>query len=391
MIMDKTFSVGVPNTIIGIGAVQNLGTLVKKLGKKKVLIVTDKGIAQAGLVDQVKNPLEKEGIKFTIFDGCEPDAPVNVVANCAQFAKDNGCDLIIGVGGGSTMDISKIASIVATDDNISREIVSQHLARGVSKRGLPTILIPTTAGTGSEVSVAAVITDVDGCKRSVLSTYLYPEVAIVDPMMTLNLPAKVTADSGMDALSHAIEAYTNANANIFSEMFAGTTIKLVADNLRAAYCKGPQNLEARYGMAIAASNGSLAMSAAGGGILNHGMGYVIQLELHCTHGVSCTIMLPHVMEFNMLANYTKYARIAALMGDKVEGLSSKDAARKAVEAVRNLSLELDMPQRLRDIGIKKDSISRMADNLFIYCPRHLSNNPRNCSKNDAIKIFEAAW
>jgi len=387
----EPFWVRVPDTLIGIGAVQNTGTLVKKLAAKKVLIVTDRGVAQAGLVDKVKRSLEEEGIELGIFDACEPDAPVNVIKSCAQFAKEGGYDLMISVGGGSTMDIAKVAAVVATAEDVAQEDINQYVPTKVPRRGLPKIHVPTTAGTGSEVSIAAVITDTDGRKKAILSEYFFPEVAIVDPLMTLNLPPRITADSGMDALSHAIEAYTTVKASIVSDMFAEMTMKLVADNLRTAYSKGSENLEARYNMAIAAHHSSIALSTAGGAILSHGMGYAIQMGIDCTHGVSCSIMLPHVMEFNMLTDQPRYAHMAELMGEKVEGLSLPDAAQKAADAVRQLSLDVNMPQRLRDIGVKKEQIPQLVDILFTYSPRHVSNNPHNCSREDAARIFEAAW
>ncbi len=391
MIMQGNIGVGFPNTTFGIGAVQDIGRLVNNLGKKEVLVVTDQGIVQAGLLDKIKEPLEAERINFLIFDECEPDAPVANILKCAEIGKENSYDLLIGIGGGSVMDITKVVAIIATDDTISQENISKYISSGIPKRGIPTILIPTTAGTGSEVSIAAVMTGDDGRKKTMISNNLLPEVAIVDPLMTLNLPAKITADSGMDALSHAVEGYTNANANVFSEMYAEKVIEIVASNLRTAYCKGPQNIEARYKMAVAASMGSLSLSAARGSMLIHGMGYVIQAEAHCTHGESCTLMMPHVMEFNMTTNLSKYARMAELMGEKIDGLSPKDAARKASDAIRNLTSGLNMPQRLKDIGIQKDCICRMTDNLFTSYSNNIKNNPRECSKEEAIKIFQAAW
>ena len=388
----EPFWVRIPYMLVGAGAVENVGTLAKKLGGKKVVIVTDPGVVQAGLVDKVKQPLEKEGIEFGIFDKCEPDAPVNVIRSCAQFIKEGGYDLMISVGGGSTLDAAKVAGIAATAEDVAKEDIAQYAVTGTPRHGLPKIQIATTAGTGSEVSLGAVWTDVDGSKKVISGEYNLPEVAIVDPLMTLNLPAKITADTGMDALSHAIEGYTNTiKASIISDMFNESAIKLVADNLRTTYYKGSKNLEARHDMAIAASNACIGLIMAGGAILNHGMAHSLQMEAHCTHGVSCSIMLPHVMEFNMLVNPAKYARIAELMGEKIEGLPLRDAARRAVEAVRKLTLDIGMPQRLRDIGVKKEDIPRFVDILFTINLRMANNNPRDCSREDAIKIYEAAW
>ena len=387
----EPFWIRMPRILIGTGAVENVGELAKKFGGRKVLIVTDPGVVQAGLVDKVKQPLEKEGIEFGIFDGCEPDVPIHIVKKCAQFAKDGGYDFMISVGGGSTLDTGKVASIVATAEDIAQEDISQYIAKGAPRHGLPRIHIPTTSGSGADVSLGSPVTDVDGAKKVVFGEYLLPEVAIIDPLMTLNLPAKITADTGIDALCHAIEGYTSIKANVVSDMLSETVIRLVADNLRLAYCKGSKNLEARYNMAIAASL-AIHCVLTSSAVLPHGMGHSLQSEVKCTHAVSCSIMLPHVMEFNLLVDQPKYTRMAELMGERVEGLSLQDAARKAVEAVRKLTIDLGIPQRLRDIGMKKEQIPRVVDILFTPVNVwRVNNNPRDCSREDAARIFEAAW
>jgi len=388
--MPDFISIGIPNTIVGIGAVKNVGKIVSELKKNKVLIVTDEGVAQTGLLDQLQKPLEEERITFTIFDKCQSDAPVANILDCAKANRENGCDIMIGFGGGSVMDITKMASILA-NDIISHESINKYITSGVPERGISTILVPTTAGTGSEVSVAAVITDEDGRKRAIMSSKFFPEAAIVDPLMTINLPAKITADSGMDALSHAVEGYTNANANLFSEMLAEKAMTIISNNLKNAYYNGSKNIEARYNMAVAACISSISMSAARGGTLIHGMGYAIQIEAHCTHAESCAVVIPHIMDFNMRANPYKYARIAGFMGETVDNLQPEYAAKKAIDSFKNLLTDLNMPQKLRDLGIGKVSIARMADNLSTYYPSYLRNNPRSCSINDAIDVLKLAW
>ncbi len=390
MIFRDTIALGFPNTIVGIGVVKDTGVIVKKLGTRNALIVTDQGIVQAGLLEQPVKSLKSNGINFEVFDKCEPDAPVANILDCARTAKEVRHDLLIGIGGGSTMDITKTAAILAVEDEVSLENISKYISTGVSGRGIPTILIPTTAGTGSEVSLAALITDIDGCKKSILSNNLFPETAIVDPMMSLNLPAKITADSGMDALSHAFEGYLNTNANFFSEMLAEKVIKLVMENLRSAYHNGANDMEARYNMAVAASMGSISMSAARGGTLIHGMGYVIQMEVKCTHAESCTVMIPHVLEFNSRNNLEKLGRIAEILGHEISHLSPEVTANKVIEEINRLATDLNMPQRLIEIGITEANIARMTEHLFTYCPNHIKNNSRICSKEDAVDIFKVA-
>jgi len=390
-VSSEPFWIRMPHILVGTGTVANVGALVKKFGGRKVLIVTDPGVVQAGLVEKVKQPLEKEGIEFGIFDGCEPDVPVHVVKKCAQFTKEGNYDFMIGVGGGSTIDTTKVASTVATADDVAQEDLSQYIDKGAPRRGLPRIHIPTTAGSGADVSLGSPVTDVDGAKKVIFGEHFLPEVSIIDPLMTLNLPARITADTGVDAFIHAFEGYTSIKANVVSDMLSETVIKLVADNLRLAYGKGSNNLEARQNMAIAASL-SIHCVLTASAILPHSMGHSLQSEVKCTHAVSCSIVLPHVMEFNLLVDQVKYARIAEMMGERVEGLSLRDAAQKAIEAVRKLTIDLGMPQRLRDIGMKKEQIPRVVDVLFAPVNMwRINSNPRDCSREDATKIFEAAW
>jgi alcohol dehydrogenase class IV len=388
------FQLRIPNTFMGNGAVENVGELAKQLGGKKALIVTDTGIARAGLVDHVKQPLEKKGIESGTFDGCKPDALISVIKACAQVAARGGYDLLIGVGGGSVMDTTKVIRIAARADDVDNVDIHQYFS-GVPGPGLPMILIATTAGSGAEMSRAAVVTEDapsgEVLKRSIVNDYLLPDAVIVDPLMTTDLPANITADTGLDALAHALEGYTNVRANVVSDMFAEKAIRMVSDNLRGAYFKGNLNPEARYHMSVAASLSILAFNTGGGPTLTHGIGHSLQAKVHCTHGTSCAIVLPHVMAFNMPANLPRFARIAELMGEKVDGLSCGDAAQRAADAVKKLSRDVGMPQGLRDVGVKKETIPEVVDILFNVNARTLGNNPRDCSKEDALKILEAAW
>lgn len=385
----EPFWVRIPHMLIGTGTVENnVATLATQFGSKKVLILTDPGVVKAGLVDKVKQPLAKERVKFEVFDKCEPDAPENVIRSCAQALKDGGHDLMISIGGGSTMDTGKLASILATADDVAKADIAQYVK---GKRGLPKIHIQTTAGTSAEATMGAVWTDETGIKRVTGSPYFLAQLVIIDPLMTLELPAKITADTGMDALTHAIESYCSKRANIVTNMISEMAMKLIADNLRTAYHKGSKNPEARYNMAVAAGWACIPFITLGGPILPHGMGHSLQTEAHCSHGVSVVIMLPYVMEFNIDVNPERYARIAELMGEKVDNLPVRDAAQKAVEAVRKLSADINMPQRLRDIGVKKEQIPRFVDILFTVNMLQVNNNPRECTREDATRIFEAAW
>lgn len=240
------------------------------------------------------------------------------------------------------------------------------------------------------MTISAVVLTDEGVKRWILSEYCLPEVAIIDPLMTLNLPQVITAETGMDAFVHAFEPYTCLNPHVVSDMFSETAIKLISDNLRVAYYKGAENLEARYNMAIASSLGIVPLFIAGTALV-HAMGQSLQIEANCSHGLSCALMLPYVMEFNVLTCPTRYARVAELMGEKIEGLTQREAAAKAIEAVRKLIADVGLPQRLRDIGVKKEQFPRFLDILFSVNNEGVKTNPRDCSREDAARIYEAAW
>lgn len=388
----EVFSVRIPYTFIGNGAVNNVGKMAKEFGAKKVLLVTDPGVVKAGLADKVKQPLEEEGIEVVILEHVEPDNPIKGIEKSARVAKEGGCDLMIGLGGGSVMDNVKLGSVLATAEDISQEDIRQYMGTDkVTRRGMPKIMIPTTSGTGAEWTRVSPMTDEsDGIKKTVRSDYLIPEGAILDPLMTLNLPQRITADTGMDALSHTMEAYTNLRANLFTDMIEETAIKLIATSLRDAYAKGSKNIEARYNMAFAAMIACMPVLITGAGLI-HGMAHSLQVKVHASHGVTCSLMMPPVMEFNMLPNLQRYARIAELMGENLEGLSLREKAQKAIDAIKQLSIDVGMPQRLRDIGMKKEDIEPTVDVLFKFQAGLVNNNPRDCSREDAIKIYEAAW
>jgi len=380
------FSIFIPETLIGVGAADDLGSIVKGLKTNKVLVVTDGGLIKTGLIDRVKRPLENEGIKYGIFDSCLSDAPFSVIERCAKMAKEGGYELMIAVGGGSVIDTVKAASILATGDG---DIYSYLGLYKVYHSPLPTIMIPTTAGTAAEWTWAAVITDDSkGLKRSIYSHCLHPKAVIIDPMLTVALPRNATAETGMDALIHGIEAYTTCKSNLVSDMFAEQTIKLVADNLRVAHGKG-SNIEARYNMSLAAALGFCFIFSGLG--LAHAMAYPLQLKSQIPHGVSCSLLIPSVMEYNMPVDLHRYARIAEFMGEEVEGLSLRDKAIKSIDAVRNLSIDVDMPQRMREVGVKKEDIPGFVDNVLTFQPHVVDANPRDASKEAIAKIFEAAW
>jgi len=381
------FFIHVPLTLVGMGRSSDTGDLVRELGAANVIIITDANLIEAGLINNIKLSLERAGCKFDTFDGCMPYAPSSIVEKCSQVVRNGNYDLLIGVGGGSVMDTVKAVSVIVPNDISFQDFVSgKPITRALAK-----ILVPTTAGTGSEWSRTGVYhDDTDGKEKLVIESHLFANAVIIDPELTLNLPQRVTADSGMDALTHAIEAYTSATTNIVADTFAETAIKLISDNLRSAYVEGSEHPEARYKLSIAASMAMSAVAMNGAGMA-HFLNPQIVKRANIPHGEACILMLPHTMQFNLIACPARFARIAELMGEKTEGLHIMDAAQKAVEAVKKISLDVGMPQKLSDLGIGEGDIPEMADDVIeAFAERIRAKNPLPVTREDIIRIYTAA-
>ena len=371
--------------IIGNGAVKQVGEEAEKLGTKKALIVTDKGVVQAGLVEGVEESLRARKLDIGVFDRVEPDAPARLVDECAQVVRDKGCDVIIGIGGGSSLDVAKGASILATNKGT---IVDYAGIDMVPRRGLPKILLPTTAGTGSEVTRAIVITDeAVNYKKVVYSDFALADLAIVDPLLTISLPPEITADTGLDALVHAIEAYVSTNATPFSDVLAIEAIKLIAENVPAAYARG-DNLEARFNMALAATFAGMAFISGGLGAV-HALAYVLATECHLSHGRSNAVMLPYVVDYNRIGNLNKYACITQAMGENTEGLSAYQAGEKLVTNLSRLLDNLNIPTKLGAYGISEADLPKLVEGAMKQS-RLFSTNPRELTEEDVKNIFASA-
>lgn len=384
-------SLQIPDTIIGIGAINNVGDVVKKFAPARVLIITDPGIVKAGLIKFIISPLNKAGYKFDIFDDCESEPSITCIEALAHRVKVGQYDILIGIGGGSVLDATKVISIIAVDDSINvYDLINGKLAEKTIRK----ILIPTTSGSGSEWSRGAVVYDdkVEGMAKLVLTPLNYPDAVIIDPQLTVNLPPRITADTGIDALTHCIEGYFGAKSNILSDMLNGTAIKLIADNLRLAYYEGKKNIEARYNMSIAAS-----LANKGGGLssgsLAHAMNEPLGQKAQISHGTACGLLLPQVMKFNLAGSPAKFANIAKMMGEDVHNLPTSDAAAKSVEAVQKLLKDLGMPRKLSDatnIKLKESDIPAMVEHVVKALPRINSKNSRKASAVDVTKIFRLA-
>ena len=383
----RMLEIQMPRTLIAVNGSEHVGVMAKELGAKKILILTDVGVMGAGLIDRVKGSLQKEKLTFDIFSGCLASAPLASVRECGKLIEGGQFDLMIAVGGGSVMDTAKVAAIVAAHGGDVSVLFDPGKIRS---GGIRKIFLPTTSGTGSEWSNGAIFTDEASQRKApVRSNYLLPDAVIIDPALTLNLPPSATADTGIDALCHAIEGYTSWKANIITDMVAEKVIKLVSDNLRIAYAKGSKHMEARYNMAIAAAFSMFTLRTSGSYIV-HSLSYPLGIKAHLSHGTACALMLPYVMEFNLIGNMEKFAKVAELMGENTEGLSVREKAQKSIGAVRCLSADLGLPQRLGEVGLKETDIPEIVDYVFKFHAYQIENNPRYVSREDMAKILKAA-
>ncbi|MGF9821145.1 iron-containing alcohol dehydrogenase [Brevibacillus agri] len=364
----------------------SLALLPEEVARLKVarpMIVTDKILIQAGVVAQVEALLPMEA---GVFSDVNPEPEIEIVDLCVQMIREGGYDGLIAVGGGSAIDIAKAASVMATNEGSIEQYFGTNL---VKKPGLPLIAIPTTAGTGSEVTNISILSDTkEQVKKGIVSPYLLPDVAIVSPVMTLTCPPSVTAASGVDALVHAVEAYISKFASPVTDALAIGAMKLIAVHLPKAYAC-PDNIESREAMITASLMAGLAFGNAGVGAV-HALAYPLGGRFHMAHGVSNSLLLPYVMRANKIACLEKLGEIAQALGENVAGLNLDEAAEKAIEAMTRLCRYVEIPQSLREFNIPESAIAEMAEEAMKQT-RLLKNNPRALRKKDIEGIYRAAY
>ena len=342
----------------GPGAREVLPQEISRLGYKKAFVATDKDLIKFGVADKVLKVLEGANIPYEVFSEIKPNPTVsNVKAGVEAFAK-SGADFIIAIGGGSSMDTAKAVGIITNNPDFA-DVVSLEGVADTKKKSVPIIALPTTAGTAAEVTINYVITDEENQKKMVcVDPNDIPIMAIVDAELMYTLPRSLTAATGMDALTHAIEGLITKGAWEMSDMFELKAIEMIARYLETAVNE-PQNAEARNGMAVAQYIAGMAFSNVGLGVV-HGMAHPMGAIFDIPHGVANALLLPTVMEFNMPAAIDKYVQIAKAMNVYSVGMSNEEAAEAAVEAVRQLSIRVGIPQHLSDLGIKVEDLDRLA-------------------------------
>ncbi|MFZ5866059.1 MAG: iron-containing alcohol dehydrogenase [Thermodesulfobacteriota bacterium] len=373
-----------PRIVMGPGSLDSAADELKRLGGEKVMIITDPGLVSTGIVERLEKLLSGAGFSTTRFDSVDPDPSYEIAAKAADQTRGASADLIVGIGGGSPLDIAKVAAVLATNTEPVEALFGIDI---IPKPGIPAMLIPTTAGTGSEVTPIAILSDYqEKLKKGIVSPYLFPRVALLDAELTLGLPAAVTAATGMDALIHAVEAYTSRNATNMTDMLAIEAMDLIASNIRTAYANG-SNLDARTAMLEGSLLAGMAFANAGVTAV-HAFAYPIGAEFHIPHGLANSIMLTAVMEFNLLGNLEKFADIADIMGEDTEGMSLRDAAMCAVDSLRTLADDLRLSSRLSDFGVAEKHIPELAQGVM-KVTRLLANNPREMTLSDAEAIYRS--
>jgi alcohol dehydrogenase class IV len=388
--------------LFGRNAARQLGDVAERLRAKRILIVTDPVLAKTGLVDRIRAPFEHGSVTLEAFTGGEPEPSFRAADACIEMARQFQPDVLLGLGGGSNMDLAKITATVLSHGGSPRDYVGDDKVPGPI---LPLICVPTTAGTGSEVTAAAVLTDHENkVKVGILSNYLRPRAAVVDPLLTVSCPPKLTADSGIDALTHAIEAFTAVDNEQFplpagertvyqgrhplGDCLAEKAIALLGANLGRAVQRG-EDLAAREGMSLGATLAGLAFSNVGVALV-HALEYPVGGATHCSHGAGNGLLLPFVMRFNLPARRKEFATIARLLGEDVTGLDEEHAAERAITAVERLRAAIGIPQRLRDLGVQQPQLRVFAEKA-LSIKRILRVNPRPVTLDDLQGILEAAF
>jgi len=382
---EQTFGFFIPTvSLMGVGSSKETGPQVKALGGSKALIVTDAGLFKMGVADKVKAQIEEAGVQAVIFPGAEPNPTDKNVHDGYKAYQDNKCDCIVTLGGGSSHDCGKGIGLVANGGNI-RDYEGINKS---SKPMPPFVAINTTAGTASEMTRFCIITNTDThVKMAIVDWRTTPNIAINDPVLMIGKPPALTAATGMDALTHAVEAYVSTIATPITDACALMAIKLIANNLRAAVALG-SDIEARDAMAYAEYLAGMAFNNASLGYV-HAMAHQLGGFYNLPHGVCNAILLPAVEEFNMISNLGRFADIAEAMGENIEGLSLRDAADVAIASIRKLSADIRIPAGLKDLGCKVEDFETMAKNAMKDACSF--TNPRIATLQDVINIYKAAF
>ena len=366
----------------GPGSIDSLKEVVADFNARNVLIISDKGVAGAGLIARPQALLEEAGASVSIIDDTPPEPSVEQVESILAAAQGTAWDLVIGIGGGSAMDVAKIVAVMLNNDVKLRDLLNKA---PIPRRGIPTVMVPTTAGTGSEATPNSIIlVPEDELKVGIVSPKLMPDCVILDPQMTLGLPPAITASTGMDALCHAIECYTSKKGNPFSEMIALKAIRLISRSIREAFKNG-KNLDARHDMLLGAFYGGMCIATSSTTAV-HALAYPLGGKYRIAHGISNAILLPYVMQFNAVGNEAKFRDIAEAMGIDIARLSDAEATQAFITALFAFNHDLEIPADLKRWNITEADLETLVEGAA-KVTRLLDNNPRPMNKDDIRAVY----
>ena len=381
--MTSPFSYHNPTAIeFGWGALARLPELVQTLGGRRALLVGDPGVAKAGLVDRVVAVLGA-ALPVVVFTDVESDPDARSVDAGVELAKARGCDVIIGIGGGSAMDVAKSIGLMLTNPGNIRDYAG---VGKIGKPGAPVIAIPTTSGTGSELTIWSVLTDKQkNQKFGVGSVLSCARIALLDPELTVSLPPAITATTGIDALTHALESYVNTATQPISEAMSEQSMMLIARSLRVAVAQ-PGNRQARTDMLLASTMAAMAFNSTRLGLV-HAFAMPLGSRLHIPHGLANAIMLPAVMRFNLPGNLSKFMRIAQIFGERVEVLGERAAAERSVISIEQLKADVGITAKLGDFGMTEADIHDIAAEAMLS--GNVPVNPRQPTLDDMKALLRA--
>ena len=377
----------VANIISGLGSIQELSNILKQKNYKKALIVTDAGMVQHDLHLPLLDILKQDQLDYEIYSDVQADPPEHIVLAAVEFAKKNQVDIVIGFGGGSSMDVAKVIAVLA-DPNQSQTIQEIYGVNNAKGPRLPLILIPTTAGTGSEVTPISIVTTGETTKTGIVSPVLYADVAILDATFTTGLPAHITAATGIDAMVHAIEAYTSKiKKNVYADMLAKQALKLLNKNLKLVLADG-SNLEARQNMLFGSMLAGQAFANAPVGAV-HALAYPLGGHFHLSHGHSNALVLLEVLKFNASEAKPHYAELMQWLNPYSKG-STDGLCDLFIDHIQSHLDESGLTLKLRDLNIQEHQLEILANDAMLQT-RLLQNNPKTLQHADALKIYQAIY
>jgi len=377
---------GAKKIVFGSGSLEQLPDYIVELRAKRPILFLDSNLSSEKFRERISKLCKHNGNRCTIYDKITGEPELKLADEGATLAREERCDLVIGIGGGSTMDTAKAAAVIAKNGGEAEDYLGLNK---VPAPGLPTIMVPTTAGTGSEVTFTAVFVRKELHKKEgINSIYMYPDIALLDPELTLSVPPAVTAATGLDALCHAIESYTSITSSPMSEMVSMEAIRLISENLRTCVSEG-ENVEARSNMLLGSMYAGLGLANAGVTAV-HSLSYPLGGQYGISHGIANTILLAPTMRFNVPGAVEKFSRIAEIMGKTIDGKPPQDAAKMSVDAVEELISDCGIDTGLEKLGIPREVFRELAKAAMMVA-RPLENNPRTVTIDDAVAIYEDAY